>query len=72
MKKGMTFEESIARLEEIVAALDEEALSLEEGLKLYEEGVKLADACGKTLENARLKLETPPPQAQQPADGQKE
>ena len=65
MKKTLTFEDSLARLEEIVACLDDETLPLEEAVKLYGEGVKLSAACQKTLEDARLKLETLTPAGQE-------
>lgn len=57
MKKSSTFEENLARLEEIVAALDDERLPLEEAMKLFAEGVKLSQGCGKTLDEAKLRLE---------------
>lgn len=52
---GMTFEQSLARLEQIAGALDRDDLPLEEALKLFEEGIvrlreasaALADAEGK-------------------------
>ena len=65
MKKTPTFEESLARLEEIVARLDDETLPLEEAVKLYGEGVKLSAACQKTLEEAKLRLETLSPDRQE-------
>lgn len=57
MKKEMTFEEAIVRLEEISKALGDGA-SLEQSLELYEEGAKLAAFCSKALKNAEQKLIT--------------
>lgn len=56
MKKGMTFETSMARLEEIVRLLESGQAPLEESLKLFEEGTKLAADCTAALEKAEAKI----------------
>ena len=70
MSKTPVFEKSLARLEEIVAQLGDETLPLEKAVALYGEGVKLAAACQKTLETARLKLETLSPPCQTEEQGE--
>ena len=55
-KTGLSFEESIARLEEIAAALEKGDAQLADSLKLFEEGTKLAAACGKMLDAAEQKV----------------
>ena len=57
MKKDMTFEESVARLEEIVKVLDNGEVALDDALKLFEEGVKLAGDCSQQLADVQGKLE---------------
>ena len=68
MKKDMTFEQSVARLEEIVKALDNGELALDDALKLFEEGVRLAGDCSKQLSDAQGKIE----QLTKKADGSME
>ena len=55
MKKEMTFEEAMTRLEEISRAM-QDGTSLEKSIELYEEGAKLAAFCSKALKNAEQKL----------------
>jgi exodeoxyribonuclease VII small subunit len=56
-KEPMKFEDQLRRLEAIVEQLDKKEVALEDSLKLYEEGVRLTQACQKTLEEARLRVE---------------
>lgn len=56
MKKTLTYEEAIARLEEVVAGLERGDKPLDASLKLFEEGVKLVDFCTQKLENAEQKI----------------
>lgn len=56
MKKTMTYEEAITRLNEIVKLLDNNDISLEESVKLFEEGTKLSDFCYKKLNSAEQKI----------------
>ena len=56
MKKGMTFEKSMERLEEIVRLLENGQVPLDESLKLFEEGTKLAADCTSALEKAEAKI----------------
>jgi exodeoxyribonuclease VII small subunit len=53
----MAFEEDLKKLEKIVEDLHAEKLPLEKAVEKFEEGVKLADACLKTLETMRQKIE---------------
>ena len=58
MKKNISFEQAMARLDEIVSKLDSGESTLEESLGLYGEGAELIAFCEKTLEAAKLKIET--------------
>lgn len=56
MRKNITYETAMKRLEEIVAALESSELSLEKSLKLYEEATELSAFCKKYLDEAEGKL----------------
>lgn len=56
MKKSLSFEEALKRLEEITAVLEAGNKPLEESIKLYEEGAELAAFCDKALKNAEQKI----------------
>lgn len=56
MKKEMTFEKAVKRLEEIVAALEKNDVTLDESIKLFEEGTELTAFCSKTLNDAQQKI----------------
>ena len=75
MKKKVSFEEAMGRLEEIVAQLEGGSVPLDSSLKLYEEGTALIRLCSETLEHAQLKmkniLEQEPPKGA-PADSSDE
>lgn len=58
MKKNLTFEQAMARLDEIVAALDGGEATLDASLKLFSEGAELIAFCGGKLDEAKLTMET--------------
>lgn len=58
MKKNLTFEEAMTRLDSIAATLDSGETPLEESLALYGEGAELLAFCEKKLKDAKLKIET--------------
>jgi exodeoxyribonuclease VII small subunit len=57
MKKKMTFEEAMNRLEEIAAVLEAGETSLEKSLELYEEGTSLIKFCQSQLEEVAKKVQ---------------
>ena len=65
MKKNLTFEQAMSRLEEIVSRLDRADDSLEQSLSLFGEGAELVAFCNKSLENAKLQIETMFPQREE-------
>lgn len=58
MKKNLSFEEAMERLDAIVATLEAGDTPLEESLKLYGEGAEMLAFCDKKLNDAKLKIET--------------
>ncbi len=54
--EGLTFEESLRRLEEIVEKLEQGNVPLEESIKLYEEGLALSKSCARRLTQAELTI----------------
>lgn len=56
MKKKITFNQKLERLEEIAGLLDDDTLDIENAIEYYEEGVKLAAECLETLKEAELKI----------------
>ncbi len=56
VRKNITYETAIIRLEEIVTALESGELSLDKSLKLYEEATELSAFCKKYLDEAEGKL----------------
>jgi exodeoxyribonuclease VII small subunit len=57
MKKELSFEDSIKRLEEILEKMNAGSVSLDESLKLFEEGDTLIAGCEKRLQTAEKKVE---------------
>ncbi|GAB4340286.1 MAG: exodeoxyribonuclease VII small subunit [Calditrichia bacterium] len=57
MKKKMSFESAMARLEEIAALLERGEISLEESIKVYEEGTQLLEFCENKLDEAEKKIQ---------------
>jgi exodeoxyribonuclease VII small subunit len=53
----MGFEDNMKKLEKIVDELHGDKVSLEKAIEKFEEGVKLADACLKTIDGMRKKVE---------------
>lgn len=58
MKKNLSFEQAMERLDEIAVTLGSGDAPLETSLGLYAEGAELLAFCEKKLEDARLKIET--------------
>ena len=56
MKKNMTFEESISKLEGIVKMLEDGNLSLDESLSSFEEAIGLVKVCNEKLESAQRRV----------------
>lgn len=56
VRKNMTYETAIKRLEEIVTSLESGELPLDKSLKLYEEATELSAFCKKYLDDAEGKL----------------
>jgi len=56
MKKELSFEQALKRLEAITEALQKGGMDLEEMLALFEEGAALAKTCHERLNKAELKL----------------
>ena len=56
MKKELSFEQALKRLEAITEALQKGGMDLEEMLALFEEGAALAKICHERLNKAELKL----------------
>ena len=56
MKKKMTFEESLGRIDEIVKALERGDAPLEKSLSMFEEATGLIKECGKLLDEAEQRV----------------
>ena len=56
VKKEMTFENAMARLEEIVNVLESGKATLDDSLGLYEEGIALVRLCSDRLDKAEQKI----------------
>lgn len=56
MRKNITYEAAIKRLEEIVNTLENGELPIDKSLKLYEEAAELSAFCKKYLDEAEGKL----------------
>ena len=56
MKKKLSFEAAMERLEQIVARLEEGDAPLEESLALFTEGTELARRCGTALDQAEQQV----------------
>ncbi|HOR42019.1 MAG TPA: exodeoxyribonuclease VII small subunit [Atribacterota bacterium] len=55
--EGISFEDSLKKLEEIVEQLEKGELNLDEALKLYEEGMYFSDRCLEKLNETKQKVE---------------
>ncbi len=56
MKKEITFENAMQRLEEIVALLESGKLPLDDSLTAFEEGIALVKLCNDKLGTAEKKI----------------
>ena len=56
VKKNITFEEAVKRLEEIIRMLEGGTAPLDESLTLFEEGVSLVKFCNEKLDGAEQKV----------------
>lgn len=56
MKKELTFEEAMTRLEEIVSLLENGKSALDESLSAFEEGVALINHCNAKLTEAEQRV----------------
>lgn len=56
MKKKLSFEQSLERLEEIAALLEQGNAPLGDALRLYEEGTALAADCSARLNAAQIRI----------------
>lgn len=56
MKKEMSLEKAMERLEEITVKMQSETITMDESLKLFEEGTKLVAFCNEKLNGAALKI----------------
>lgn len=56
MKKEMTLEETLVKLEEITSRLQSDEIPVDEALKLFEEGTKLVRLGKEKLDKAELKI----------------
>ncbi len=56
VKKDMTFEQAMARLEQIVKALEGGNVPLEDLIKLFDEGTALVKFCSARLDAAEEKV----------------
>lgn len=57
MKKDISFEKALEKLESIVAELEAGDLALDNSLKKYEEGVMFVRVCQEKLNEARSRVE---------------
>ena len=56
VKKSLTFEEAMKRLDEITVSLGDKSISLDEGVKLYTESMELVAFCKTMLDKAEGKI----------------
>ncbi len=57
VKKSVSFEDSLQKLEKSVEQLESGTLSLEESLSLFEDGIRLSRQCNRFLEEADKRIE---------------
>ena len=56
LKKEVSFEDNITKLEKIVDELENGDLSLDASVKKFEEGMKISKECNDILEKAERKI----------------
>ncbi len=56
MKKDMTLEQAMKRLEKITDEMQSDTVTMEKSLKLFEEGSALVTFCNEKLQEAQIKI----------------
>lgn len=56
MKKDMTLEQAMKRLEKITDEMQSDTDTMEKSLKLFEEGSALVTFCNEKLQEAQIKI----------------
>lgn len=56
MKKDMTLEQAMKRLEKITDEMQSESITMEKSLKLFEEGTALVSFCNEKIQQAQIKI----------------
>ncbi len=56
MKKDMTLEQALKRLEKITEEMQQESITMDKSLKLFAEGSELVTFCNSKIEDAQLKI----------------
>ena len=56
MKKDMTLEQAMKRLEKITDEMQSYTVTMEKSLKLFEEGSALVTFCNEKLQEAQIKI----------------
>ncbi len=56
MKKDMTLEQAMKRLEKITDEMQSENITMDKSLKLFAEGSELVNFCNEKLKNAQIKI----------------
>ncbi|MBO7611828.1 MAG: exodeoxyribonuclease VII small subunit [Elusimicrobia bacterium] len=57
MKKNISFEASLKRLETIVDEMENSQLDIDKAMKLFEEGISLVNQCSSKLDETKKKIE---------------
>ena len=57
MKKNISFETSLKRLEDIVNEMENSQLEIDKAMKLFEEGISLVNQCSSKLDETKKKIE---------------
>ena len=57
MKKNISFENSLKRLEDIVSEMENSQLDIDKAMKLFEEGISLVNQCSTKLDETKKKIE---------------
>lgn len=56
MRKDMTLEQAMKRLEKITDEMQSDTVTMEKSLKLFEEGSALVTLCNEKLQEAQIKI----------------
>ena len=54
--EGISFEESLTRLEKTVRLLEQGGLTVDESVQLFEEGTRLVRLCNALLDQAEMRI----------------